>query len=46
MRTRRLSHALGPIALMLALTGAGGCGLIKPMLLKSVANTLSGPAAP
>jgi hypothetical protein len=28
---------------MPALIGAGGCGLIKPMLLKSVANTLSGP---
>ena len=39
----RVHRVLGPLALTLALTGAGGCGLVKPMLLKSVANTLSGP---
>lgn len=43
MHMNRLPHVLGPLALMLALTGSGGCGLVKPMLLKSVANTLSGP---
>jgi hypothetical protein len=43
MTVRRLYRAIGPLALMLALAGAGGCGLLKPMVLKSVANTLSGP---
>jgi hypothetical protein len=33
----------GPVVLALALVGSGGCGLVKPMLVKSVANTLSGP---
>lgn len=32
-----------PFALAVALVAAGGCGLVKPMLLKSVANTLAGP---
>ena len=43
MGTLRTNRLLAPLSLAVALTGAGGCGLVKPMLLKSVANTLSGP---
>jgi hypothetical protein len=43
MGMRRLRRASGFFVLALALIGSGGCGLVKPMLLKSVANTLSGP---
>jgi hypothetical protein len=43
MDTIRTHRILAPLSLALALTGLGGCGLVKPMLLKSVANTLSGP---
>jgi hypothetical protein len=43
MVLRCMRLAPGLLALLLVLTGAGGCGLVKPMLLKSVANTLAGP---
>ena len=43
MRTPRTGRIVGPLALAAAVVAAGGCGLLKPLVLKSVANTLSGP---
>ena len=45
MSVGRLYFALRPLALAGALAAACGCSFVKPMLLKSVANTLSGPGS-
>jgi hypothetical protein len=37
-----LQRILPVVAIVLSLAGASGCGLIKPVLLKGVASTLSG----
>ena len=43
MSAVRLYPVLRPLALFGALAALSGCSFVKPMLLKSVANTLSGP---
>jgi hypothetical protein len=43
MNTSRLRRLAVSLALSAAVVAAGGCGLLRPMALKAVANTLSGP---
>jgi len=43
MGNQRCRVICGPVVLAAVLVGSGGCGLVKPMLLKSVAKTLSEP---
>src|SRR5512147_2549175 len=45
MGSTRRFRLLGPLALSAAIVGIGGCGPLKSMALKSVANTLSGPGS-